>query len=67
MTPAVLIDEQDRRLGKIMVAPTCRIIRHAGATFVRTDKAVRLHHSHRALAVIFEQTEIFIRDKLEAI
>lgn len=67
MTPAVLIDERDRRLGKLMVASTCRIIRHADATFVRTDKSVRLHHSHRALAVVFEQTEIFIRNKLEAI
>lgn len=64
---AVLIDEKDRRLGKLAVIPACFVIRHAGATFVRTDKGVKLHHSHRAIAVVFQQTEVFVRDRLEPI
>lgn len=67
MTIAVLVDERDRRIGKLVVAPACLVIQHKDATFVRTDKAVRLHHSHRALAVVFDQTEVYVREKLEAI
>jgi hypothetical protein len=67
MRPAVLIDETDRRIGKLMVGPACFVIRHQDATFVRTDKVVRLHHSHRAMAVIFEQTEVYVRERLESI
>lgn len=64
---AVLINERDQRLGKLVVAPIVHVIRHQGATFVRTSKGVRLHHSHRAIAVVFEQTEVYVREKLEAI
>lgn len=67
MRPAVLVDEADNRIGKLMVGPACFVIRHRDAVFVRTDKAVKIHHSHRALAVVFEQTEMYVRDKLEAI
>lgn len=67
MQIVVLVDERDRRLGKLTVAPSCFVIRHRDATFVRTDKAVKLHHSHRAMAVVFEQTEVYVRDRLEAI
>lgn len=38
-----------------------------GAIFVRTDKVVRIHHSHRAMAVVFEQADVYVRDRLEAI
>lgn len=62
---AVLIDERDRRLGKLMVAPQCAIIRHGGSFFVRTGRGVKLHHSHRAVAAVFEETEVFVREKLE--
>lgn len=67
MRVAVLIDERERRLGKLTVGPACFVIRHGDATFVRTDKVVRLHHSHRAMAVIFEETPIYVRDRLEQI
>lgn len=67
MQIAVLIDERDRRIGKLTVAPCCFVIRHRDATFVRTDKAVKLHHSHRATAIVFEQTEVYVRDRLETI
>ncbi len=63
--PAVLIDERDRRLGRLMVPPTCFVIVHDGATFVRTDKGVKLHHSHRALAVVFEETTPYVRTRLD--
>jgi hypothetical protein len=64
---AVLIDERDRRVGKIQVPEICFVIQHNGCTFVRTQKTVRLHHSHRAFAVVFDQTEVYIRERLEAI
>lgn len=67
MRIAVLIDEMDRRLGKLTIAPSCFVIRHGDATFVRTDKVVKLHHSHRAMAVVFEQTEVYVRNRLEGI
>lgn len=67
MRTAVLIDERDRRIGKLTVGEACFVIQHRDATFIRTEKAVRLHHSHRALAVVFEQTEVYVRDRLEEI
>lgn len=67
MRVAVLVDEMDRRLGKLTVGPSCFVISYQDATFVRTEKAVRLHHSHRALAVVFEQTEVHARKQLEPI
>lgn len=65
--PAVLIDELDNRLGKLMVAPSCFVIVFQERTFVRTDKAVKLHHSHRATAVVFEETEPYVRARLDPI
>lgn len=65
MRTAVLIDERDRRVGKLPVTDSCFVIRHNGAFFVRTQTGVRLHHSHRALAVVFQQTEVYVRDKVE--
>lgn len=67
MKVAVLIDEMDRRIGKLTIAPACFVIRHGDAIFVRTEKVVKLHHSHRAMAVVFEQTEVYVRDRLETI
>lgn len=67
MRVAVLIDERDRRLGKLQVSESCFVIRHNDAVFVRTAKAVKLHHSHRVTAVVFEQTEVYVRDRLEAV
>lgn len=64
---AVLVDENDRRLGKLAVAPIVHVIRYQGAIFVRTEKGVKLHHSHRAIAVVFEQTEVYVRERLEEI
>lgn len=65
MKAAVLIDERDRRVGKLMVSDACFVIRHQDSFYVRTQTGVRLHHSHRALAVVFQQTEIYVRDKVE--
>ena len=67
MRIAVLVDEMDRRLGNLTVVPACFVIRHGDATFVRTDKVVKLHHSHRAMAIVFEQTEVYVRNRLETI
>ncbi len=67
MKIAVLIDERDRRLGKLQVPDACFVVRHDGATFVRTQRAIKLHHAHRAFAVVFEQTEVYVRERLEPI
>lgn len=69
MKTAVLVDEVDRRIGKLQVPETCFVIQHADATFVRTEKYVRLYPRQRAggVAVIFEQTEPFVRGRLEVI
>jgi hypothetical protein len=64
---AVLIDERDRRIGKLHVPQSCFVIQHDGATFVRTEKTIRLHHSHRAFAVVFDQCEVYVRERLETI
>jgi len=67
MRIAVLVDERDRRIGKLQVPEACHVVRHAGATFVRTQRAVKLHHAHRSFAVVFEQTEVYVREKLEPV
>jgi hypothetical protein len=67
MRRAVLVDERDNRLGAVDVSDATLIIRHDGAFFVRTGESVRLRPSHRALAIVFEQTEIYVRERLEPI
>ena len=64
---AVLIDERDKRIGKLPVNPACRVIRHRDSFFVRTDRGVRLHHSHRAIAVVFEEVDVYVRETLEPV
>jgi hypothetical protein len=67
MRRAVLIDDRDNRLGTVDVNDATFVVRHGGATFVRTDTGVKLRPSHRMLAVVFQQTEVYVRDKLDAI
>lgn len=67
MKTAVLIDERDRRVGKTQVPESCFVIRHSNATFIRTGKAVRLRPSTNAMAVVFEQCDVYIRERLESI
>jgi hypothetical protein len=67
MRTAVLIDERDRRIGKLMVPESCFVIKHNDALFVRTEKAIRPNPRLNAIAVVFEETQPFIRTKLEAI
>lgn len=62
---AVLINEADVKLGKTDVPEATFVIRHGGATFVRTAEGVRL--SGRGIGVAFRQTEVYIRERLEAI
>lgn len=67
MQTVVLIDERDRRVGRLTVTPNCHVICHEDRYFVRTAKGVKLHHSHRAIAVIFEETEVYHRQRLDPI
>lgn len=62
---AVLIDEFDRRLGTLIVAQATTIIQHQGSFFVRTEKSVKLRPNQTALAVVFEHTDVYVRDRLE--
>lgn len=64
MQIAVLIDERDRRLGTVPVNHACWIIQHYDRLFVRTTKGVRLRPADRAFAIVFEETEPFVRNKL---
>lgn len=64
---AVLIDERDRRLGRLQVSEACFVIQYGEATFVRTARSIKLHHTDRSFAIVFEQTEPFVRNKLEAL
>ena len=67
MTPrlCVLVDERDRRLGRLMLPEACCVVAYAGRIFVRTQKAVKLHHAHRAVAIVFEETEVYHRKTLD--
>jgi hypothetical protein len=67
MRLAVLINERDVRLGAVNISDATAVIRHGGSIFVRTGKTVKLRPNHRMLALVFEQTEIYVRDKLEPI
>ena len=62
---AVLIDERDRRIGKLMVPPSCHVVCHQEVVYVRTGRGVKLHPSHRAIAVVFEETEVYHRARLD--
>lgn len=64
---AVLIDERDQRIGRVAVTAHCHVICHEDRYFVRTSKGVKLHHSHRAIAVVFEETEIYHRKRIDPI
>jgi hypothetical protein len=66
---AVLVDELDKRIGKLQIPESCFVIQHAEATFVRTEQYVRLYPRQRSggVAVVFQQTEPFVRARLEAI
>lgn len=61
---AVLLDERDRKLGKVMVPETVFVIEHRGDVFVRTAEGVRLTRDGVGVAVVFRQTEVFVRDRL---
>jgi hypothetical protein len=65
--PAVLVDDMDNRLGSIAVGPTIFVIKYEGRYFYRTEKAVKLHHSHRNTAIVFEETEVATRSRLNPI
>jgi hypothetical protein len=67
MRRAVLVNERDVRLGTVDVGAATHVISHGGALFVRTEKAVKLRPAHTALAVVFDQTEAYVRDRLDPI
>lgn len=64
---AMLVDERGQQLGTCVVTDQCKIIRHDDALFVRNDHAcVRVgHRASGAIAVVFEYTEPFVRERLD--
>ena len=63
----ILIDERDQRLGRLMVPPACFIVQHGGAFFVRTQKRIRPIPAISTLATVFDQTEPYVRPKLDTV
>ncbi len=65
---AVLIDELDRRLGTVDVPDATFVIRHDGRFFIRNPhRVVRLRPNDRATLPIFEETEVYNRERLTPI
>lgn len=64
---AVLVDERDNRIGKAVVSNATIIILHQDRLFVRTDKTVRPNPRVNVMAVVFEETEPFVRNQLEPV
>lgn len=62
---AVLFDERDNKIGKVMVRETTFIIKHNGAFFVRTSDGIRLTRDGVGMGAVFRQTEVFVRERLE--
>lgn len=60
---AVLLREDDRRLGKVAVPDQTFVIQHQDSLFVRSAEAVRL--AGGGIGVIFRETDVYVRDKLE--
>lgn len=60
---AILFDERDRKLGKVMISETVFVIRHRDSIFVRTEKGVRLPGG--GIGAVFIETEPMVREKLE--
>lgn len=60
---AILIDETDRRVGRVAVPETTFVIRHADGFFVRTDKGIRLPGG--GIGVVFQETEPMVRNRLD--
>ena len=67
MRTAVLLDDSDVKLGKVAVQETTFVIRHGGSYFVRTAEGVRLTRAGCGVGVVFRETQIFIRERLEPI
>jgi hypothetical protein len=65
MRRAVLVNESDVRLGTVDVPSSCSVIRYGGGYFYRTEKTVRLRPAHTAMAVVFDQTEVYVRERLD--
>lgn len=61
----VLIGERDERLGSLRVHDGVMVIRHHDDLFIRTSKGIR--SSGGGMAVVFELTDVYVRDRLDPI
>ena len=64
---AILLDERGERLGTTRVPPAVSVIQHNGAYFARTDMRMRPNPRLTPLAIVFDQTEPYVRNKLEKV
>lgn len=67
MRRAILIDERDRRLGTVDVPDATLVIRHRESIFVRTARAVKLRPNDRAFLPVFEEVEVYVRERINPI
>jgi hypothetical protein len=63
----VLVDEKDNRLGTVFFGPSCFVVRYEDRMFYRTEKVVRLRHTHKVMATVFDETEPYERKRLDPI
>jgi hypothetical protein len=61
---AIIVDDRDERLGTLQVGPACFVLNYDGRYFYRTDKRKRLMMHGTATGVVFEETEVWIRARL---
>lgn len=63
MRAAVLFDELERKIGKVMVPETTFVIQHRERFFFRTGKGIRLVGG--GVGAQFLEMEPLVRDRLE--
>lgn len=62
---AVLINDRELRLGKVAVPESVHVIQYEEAIFIRHPEGIRLPGG--GIGVIFRETDVLIRTKLEPI
>lgn len=60
---AVLIDDNDRRVGRTNVPESVFIIKHSGVLYVRTDTGLRLPGG--GIGIRFIATDPYVRERLD--
>lgn len=65
MRIAILLNEKDVRLGRCSVQESTFIIQYGDEFFYRTTEGVRLTRDGVGIGVVFRQTEVYVRERLD--